>query len=102
VPLEGQELEDFETKKRKEKEAHLAKKRDEEEKNRKAKEISKMFDYEGEDVDSAKTLFTLWESYDLYTDLLEHNFKKKQKELLKEKNQVCLITNHNTGRNELK
>lgn len=89
MPLEGQELADFEAKKRKEKDAQLAKKRDEEEKTRKAKELSKMFDYEGEDIDSAKSLYNLWESYDLYTDLIEHNFKKKQRDLMKEKNQVC-------------
>lgn len=88
VPLEGQELADFEAKKRKEKDAQLAKKRDEEEKTRKAKELSKMFDYEGEDIDSAKSLYNLWESYDLYTDLIEHNFKKKQRDLMKEKNQA--------------
>jgi hypothetical protein len=58
VPLEGDELIEYEMRKRKEKEEKLTLQREKEEKERRAKEITKMHDEEGPNIQRITHYFT--------------------------------------------
>jgi cleavage and polyadenylation specificity factor subunit 2 len=75
VPLHGIELETFLERRRLEEEEKRELERQEAEKKR-AKDLAKIHDYEGEDVDSAKSLYNLWTSYDFHVPSLDKVLKK--------------------------
>jgi len=93
IPLEGDELLQYEIRKRKEKEEKMALQREKEEKVRRAKELTKMHDEEGEDVESATSLYNLWQSYDLYPEFMKYQFGGRNEEYYSHK-QIALPTNN--------
>lgn len=69
IPLEGVELEEFNERKRIAEEQKRELEREEAEKKR-ARDLAKIHDYEGEDVDSAQSLYNLWTSFDFHVPSL--------------------------------
>lgn len=81
----GQELEEYEKKKRHEDEAEHARRNAEKEKLRKkSKESSQMYDYEGEDVNMTASLSSLWGSHDLYVSSIPSMFNVRPGTALKD------------------
>jgi cleavage and polyadenylation specificity factor subunit 2 len=75
VPLEGEELEEYMNKQQQEAEAAELARKQEEEAKRRLRNAAASEAYEGEDVDSAKSLVNLWKSYDLFAEREETTLK---------------------------
>ena len=78
VPLEGEELASFLAQRRAEEDEKREFERQEAEKKR-ARDLAKIHDYEGEDVDSAQSLYNLWtNTFDFHVPSLEKVLTKNK------------------------